>query len=149
MNQRSRLYQRYRSSFLLPALGLLASPAYAAGGGSTLPFNEALTTITDNLTGPTASTIIVALIVAALLTIGLSKEPWLKTLGGAVVICALLAKVTSLPGILGLSAATGEADAFRYPAIALSAVVFLLLSAPLIHFLIRACRVSDARDERG
>lgn len=141
--------QRHRRLFLLLMLGLLASPAYAAGGGSTLPFNEALTTITDNLTGPTASTIIVALIVAALLTIGLSKEPWLKTLGGAVVICALLAKVTSLPGILGLSAATGEADAFRLPAFALSAMVFLLLAASLIPFLIGVCRSSGARNERG
>jgi type IV secretory pathway VirB2 component (pilin) len=92
---------------LLLVSSLLPVPVHATTGGSTLPFNDALTTIQDNLTGPTANTIIVVILIASLVTVGMTREgSWLKPLGGAVILCALIAKAASLPGILGLGAAT-------------------------------------------
>jgi len=106
---------------LLAAGALFAAPANATSGGSTLPFNDALTLIQDNLTGPTANTIIVVLIIAALVTVGISREgSWLKPLGGCVVLCALLAKAATLPSVLGLGAATGTAYAYLLPSLAVS-----------------------------
>lgn len=107
---------------LLSFLGILiASPAAAASGGSTLPFNDALTLIQDNLTGPTANTIIVVIIVAALVTVGISREgSWLKPLGSAVILCALLAKAATLPSVLGLGSATATPEAYRLPALLLT-----------------------------
>jgi type IV secretory pathway VirB2 component (pilin) len=118
------------SLFLLPGL---AAPAHAAAGGSTLPFNEPLTLILDNLTGPTANVIIVVLILAGLVTVGLSRDQgWVKTLGGAVVIAALIAKSASLPGVLGLATATASETASPGPALLLAGGLFLVLAAPLI-----------------
>jgi type IV secretory pathway VirB2 component (pilin) len=109
--------------FVLPCLSLLgaltASPAHATSGGSTLPFNDALTLIQENLTGPTANTIIVA----ALVTVGISREgSWLKPLGGAVILCALLAKAATLPSVLGLGSATALPYAYLVPAVLVSLV---------------------------
>jgi type IV secretory pathway VirB2 component (pilin) len=104
---------------LLSFLGvLIASPADAASGGSTLPFNDALTLIQDNLTGPTANTIIVVIIVAALVTVATGRDDsWVKPLGKAVIVCALLAKAATLPSVLGLGSATATPEAYRLPAL--------------------------------
>jgi type IV secretory pathway VirB2 component (pilin) len=122
---------------LLPPLFLafgafLAPPAHAAGGGSTLPFNDALTLIQDNLTGPTANTIIVVLIIAALVTVGISREgSWLKPLGGCVVLCALLAKAATLPSVLGLGAATAAPFDYLVPSLLLSSTWLLATTGAL------------------
>jgi type IV secretory pathway VirB2 component (pilin) len=124
--------------FLLPALFLFGSvlaatgPASAASGGSTLPFNDALTTIQDNLTGPTANTVIIVVIIAALITIAISKEaPMMKHMGQAVIVCALIAKAASLPSILGLGTATSVPYAWLPPAAGVAAVYALLASGLL------------------
>jgi type IV secretory pathway VirB2 component (pilin) len=113
---------------LLAATG----PASAASGGSTLPFNDALTTIQDNLTGPTANTVIIVVIIAALITIAISKEaPMMKHLGQAVIVCALIAKAASLPSILGLGTATAAPYAWLAPAGAAAALYVLFASSLL------------------
>lgn len=127
---------RFVSTFaaLVGLLSLICPfPAHAAGGGSTLPFNDTLTLIQDNLTGPTANTIVVILIVCGLIAMGVSKEsPWLKNLGGLAVICALIGKAATLPGALGLGSATGVAEAYRGPAALLSIAWFVAVIAPLL-----------------
>ena len=119
-------------------------PALAAGGGSTLPFNDTLTLIQDNLTGPTANTIVVILIVCGLIAMGVSKEtPWLKTLGGLAVICALIAKAATLPSALGLGSATSVAGAYRWPAAVLS--IGWLAAAVAVLLPLLTLRSSSAR----
>jgi len=106
---------------LLFVLILAPLPARAAGGGSTLPFNEPLTLIKDNLTGPTADTLVVLIIVCGLIAMGVSTEtPWLKNLGRMAVLCALIAKAATLPSAIGLGSATGAGEAYRGPAALLS-----------------------------
>jgi type IV secretory pathway VirB2 component (pilin) len=127
-----------KTRFVLTCLSLLgaltASPAHAASGGSTLPFNDALTLIQENLTGPTANTIIVVIIVAALVTVGISREgSWLKPLGGAVILCALLAKAATLPSVLGLGSATALPYAYLGPAVL---VTLVWLATTLALFLL-------------
>jgi type IV secretory pathway VirB2 component (pilin) len=113
-----------------------ARPAHAAGGGSSLPFNDTLTLVQENLTGPTANTIVVILIVCGLIAIGVSREtPWLKTLGGLVVICALIAKAATLPSALGLGSATATVGAYRLPASLLSVGWFVAVVTPLLPLL--------------
>jgi type IV secretory pathway VirB2 component (pilin) len=133
--------KRHSLALLLLLLPGLAAPAHAAAGGSTLPFNEPITRIIDNLTGPTANAIIVAVIFAGLLTLALGRDQgWLKTIGGAVVIGALMAKAATLPGILGLSTATAET--FQPgAALLLAGALFLLLVCPLV--LLRERRSSS------
>ena len=132
---------------LLFAFLVKTSPALAAGGGSTLPFNDTLTLIQDNLTGPTANTIVVILIVCGLIAIGVSKEtPWLKTLGGLAVICALIAKAATLPSALGLGSATGVAGSYRGPGALLSVAWLAAMLVLLLPFLKTQPRSSQARD---
>jgi type IV secretory pathway VirB2 component (pilin) len=128
--------QRLVFAALLLSLCLLgSSPVHAAGGGSTLPFNEPLTLIKENLTGPTADTIVALLLVCGLIAVGVSKEtPWLKTIGGLAVICALIAKASTLPSALGLGSAAGNCDA-RMAALALSILWLFAVSLPLLPFL--------------
>lgn len=115
---------------LLAFGALLSAPAHAASGGSTLPFNDALTLVQENLTGPTANTIIVVLIVAALVTVGISREgSWLKPLGGCIILCALLAKAASVPSILGLGAATSAPYAYLLPMLGVASVWILTPAA--------------------
>jgi type IV secretory pathway VirB2 component (pilin) len=112
--------------FALTLLLALASafPAAAASGGSTLPFNEALTRIQENLTGPTANTVIVVLIIGALITIGVSRENgWMKGIGGAVILCACIAKAAAMPEILGLGTATATPYAYLVPQVLLHLLV--------------------------
>jgi type IV secretory pathway VirB2 component (pilin) len=131
---KQRLLSAITASLFL--MSLVSAPAHAAGGGSTLPFNDTLTLIQDNLTGPTANTIVVILIVCGLIAIGVSKEtPWLKTLGGLAVICALIAKAATLPSALGLGSATGTAGAYSSPAALLSLAWLAAAIAPLLALL--------------
>lgn len=119
-------------------------PAQAAGGGSTLPFNDTLTLIQDNLTGPTANTIVVILIVCGLIAMGVSREtPWLKTLGGLAIICALIAKAATLPSVLGLGSATAVAGAYRGPA-ALLSIAWLALTSLVLLLIFKLHRRSAA-----
>jgi len=121
-----------RLASLLLLIPALATPAHAAAGGSSLPFNDPINTVLDNLTGPTANAIIVALIFAGLVTIGIGRDQtWIRTIGGVIVIGALMAKSASLPGILGLSAATAE-SAHPAAALGLAAALFLLLLSPFL-----------------
>lgn len=109
------------AALLLPLILLAPAPARAAGGGSTLPFNDPMTLIKDNLTGPTADTLVVIIIVCGLIAMGVSTEmPWLKTLGRMAVICALIAKAATLPSALGLGSATGAVDTYQGPEALLS-----------------------------
>ena len=129
---------------------LTAAPAHAASGGSTLPFNDALTLIQDNLTGPTANTIIIVIIVAALVTVGTSRdESWLKPLGKAVILCALLAKAATLPSVLGLGSATAIPEAYRLPALLLT-LTWLATTAALFFLpsLLEEGSTANARAER-
>ncbi|HET9211120.1 MAG TPA: TrbC/VirB2 family protein [Thermoanaerobaculia bacterium] len=124
------------AALVLIAILFAPAPARAAGGGSTLPFNDTLTLIQDNLTGPTANTIVVLLIVCGLITVGISKEtPWLRTLGGLAVICALIAKAATLPSSLGLGSANSVADSYLAPAALLSITWLIAAAAPLLPFL--------------
>jgi type IV secretory pathway VirB2 component (pilin) len=117
---------------LLLLLPVFAAPAHAAAGGESLPFNEPITKIVENLTGPTANAIIIVVFFAGLLTLALGRDQgWLKTLGGAIVIAALMAKTASLPGVLGLGSATAEAVS-PWPPLLLAAALFLLCVCPLI-----------------
>jgi type IV secretory pathway VirB2 component (pilin) len=118
---------------LLPLLfPLLVAPAQAAAGGSSLPFNEPITTVVENLTGPTASSIIIIVFFAGLLTLALGRDQgWLKVLGGAIVIGALMAKSASLPGVLGLSAATSK-PVFPLAGLLLAAGLFLIATVPFV-----------------
>lgn len=138
--------QRLVFATLLLSLGLLGpSPVHAAGGGSTLPFNEPLTMIKDNLTGPTADTIVALLLVCGLIAVGVSKEtPWLKTIGGLAVICALIAKAGTLPSSLGLGSAAGDCDS-RIAAFVLSILWLAATSLPLLPFLKDAFGLAENR----
>jgi type IV secretory pathway VirB2 component (pilin) len=131
-----RLFPMFSALLLLLSL-LAPSPARAAGGGSTLPFNDPMTLIKDNLTGPTADTVVVIIIVCGLIAMGVSTEtPWLKTLGRLAVICALIAKAATLPSALGLGSATGAVEAYRGPAALLSIAWLtgaILVLLPLLH----------------
>lgn len=99
--------------FALLATLLTAAPAAATGGGDELPFNAGLTTIANNLSGPTATTVCVVLFIAGLLTVGVNRESStaIKTLGWLVVICACIAKAPQLMSILGLTGTTAFPDA--------------------------------------
>jgi type IV secretory pathway VirB2 component (pilin) len=141
---KQRLVFPIAASLLLICLG--SAPALAAGGGSTLPFNDTLTLIKDNLTGPTADTIVVILVVCGLIAMGVSKEtPWLRHLGGLIVITALIGKAATLPSALGLGSATGVADAYRGPAALLSIAWLAASLALLLPFLKAQGRPSGAR----
>lgn len=123
-----------------------ADPAQAAAGGETLPFNEPITRIIDNLTGPTANAIIVVVFFAGLLTLALGRDQgWLKTLGGAIVIGALLAKSASLPGVLGVATATASETASPGTPLLLAGGLFLVLAAPLLLLRERRSRQQAAR----
>jgi type IV secretory pathway VirB2 component (pilin) len=115
---------------LLLGAALWPAPAHAAGGGTSLPFNDTLTLIQENLTGPTANTIVVMLIVAGLITVGVSKEtPMLKHFGQLIIVVALLAKAATLPSALGLGSVTSRAHSFLVPGLAVSTAWFLFTFA--------------------
>lgn len=131
---------------LLVLLAGLSAPARAAAGGETLPFNEPITKVVDNLTGPTANAVIVVIFFAGLVSIGIGRDqPWVKTLGGALVIVALLAKTPSLPGILGVGTATAADPASPLAALALASGLFAVVTAPLLLMRERRSPRSDAR----
>jgi len=138
--------QRLLFAALLLSFGLVnAAPAHATGSGSSLPFNEPLTLIKENLTGPTADTIVALLLVCGLIAVGVSKEtPWLKTIGGLAVICALIAKAGTLPSALGISSAAGSCDS-RMAALALSILWLAVVSLPLMPFLKDAFGLAENR----
>jgi len=86
-----------------------ATPAAASSGGDELPFNPAIKTITDNLTGPTASAFIIAMAIGGLFMIGMSRDsPIMKTVGQVIVIGACIAKLPKLLPTLGLTGASAE-----------------------------------------
>ena len=96
-----------RALALLPMLFLAAhARAYAATGGTDLPFNTPLRTVVDNLTGPTAHIIGVALVAAAGIMIAVAQhhEGW-KFGAKAMVGIAVLFNAPSLIGILGFGGA--------------------------------------------
>lgn len=111
MSIRSRkLYLPLASTLALAALA--PSSASASGGGTLLPFNGPLTTVVDNLTGPTASAISTAIALGSLVIIGFSRENngLMKTIGGSMLVCALIAKLPEAMSVLGISGATGSPD---------------------------------------
>jgi type IV secretion system protein VirB2 len=63
-------------------LAMTASPAWAAGGGSTMPWDEPLTRLVNNLTGTTARLLVTTAVVGAgLLWAFTRNEEGLKKLG--------------------------------------------------------------------
>jgi type IV secretory pathway VirB2 component (pilin) len=97
---------RRRLAPTLLLLPLLSAPAHATGGGTVLPFNDTLSLIQDNITGPTANTVVVVVFVGGLIGLAVSREnAWLKVLGGIAIICALIAKAPAVMTALGLGGA--------------------------------------------
>jgi hypothetical protein len=85
------------------------------------------------------------LLVCGLIAVGVSKEtPWLKTIGGLAVICALIAKAGTLPSSLGLGSAAGDCDS-RIAAFALSLLWLAATSLPLLPFLRDAFGLAENR----
>jgi type IV secretory pathway VirB2 component (pilin) len=129
-------------AFLVFLAAAASSPAHAAGGGSTLAFNDTLTTIQQNLTGPTANTIVVILFVGGLIGIGVSKDSaWMKTMGGIAVIAALIAKAPTVIDQLGIG---GASAASHYPWQAIGAV----LQIGLALFALSLLRIALRRSPR-
>jgi type IV secretory pathway VirB2 component (pilin) len=96
-----------RALAVLPTLLLAAQArAYAATGGTDLPFNTPLRTVVDNLTGPTAHIIGIALLAAAGIMIGVAQhhEGW-KFAAKVMVGIAVLFNAPGLISILGFGGA--------------------------------------------
>jgi len=92
------------------AMMALPGAVFAAGGDS-LPFNQAFDTITSNLTGPTAKSVIIAAFFAGIVGVMVSHDrPWMRNIGTVVAGGALLAGIPGLLDILGISAAEAGFD---------------------------------------
>jgi TrbC/VIRB2 pilin len=107
-------------SKILSVLSLLAFiqtlPAHAAGGGTSLAFNDTLETIYSNLSGPTANIVCGCLVVSGLIGLAVSRESgWLKTIGGLAIVVACIAKAPTLMSQLGLGGAGSTPDTWVAP----------------------------------
>jgi type IV secretory pathway VirB2 component (pilin) len=102
---------------LLALLPLYAFPAHASGGGTTLAFNDTLTTLQENLTGPTATTVCAILVVAGLISVAVGKDNnMMKTIGVLAITVACIAKAPTLMTQLGLGGATGRPNTWGWSA---------------------------------
>jgi len=102
----SRLITAASSSVLL-----LPNVALAATGGGKLPWSSALSTLRDDLTGPTAFSIAVVAAFAAILAYSFSHEMsgWVK----AILLVTIL--MSALTGIVNIAAALGITGAVFTP----------------------------------
>jgi type IV secretory pathway VirB2 component (pilin) len=113
--------------FLLALLPLYTFPAHASGGGTTLAFNDTLTTLQENLTGPTATTVCAILVVAGLIGLAVGKDNnIIKTTGVLAITVACIAKAPTLMTQLGLGGATGRTSTWGW-----STLLFLAISLSL------------------
>lgn len=91
---------------LAGALALSASPAWAAGGGATMPWDAPLTRLVNNLTGTTARLLVtVAVVGAGLLWAFTRNEEGLKKLGQIAFGGAIALGAATLMASLGFAGA--------------------------------------------
>lgn len=123
---------RIEPKLLTPILlASLPSAAHAAAGGEVLPFNDTLTLIQSNLSGPTANTIAFIIAFGGVVSIGLSKHnEFLKPIGQTLLAVVLIAKLPAFLTAIGLVGATGAMAPSYLPLI--PAVVLLAIALPLI-----------------
>jgi hypothetical protein len=89
--------------------------------------------IADNISGPTANTVVVIVFICGLIGMAVSREnAWMKTLGGIALISALIAKAPAVMTALGLGGATSSPYLFLYAQVIATAI--LALSAGLVLF---------------
>ena len=126
--------------FALVVTLLAAAPAAATGGGDELPFNAGMTTIANNLSGPTATTICVVLFIAGLLTVGVTRESGgaIKTIGWVVAICACIAKAPQLMSTLGLTGTTALFEASTWSWMAACSIGYSVLLPTAILWTLRS-----------
>lgn len=92
---------------LLGALALTAAPAWAAGGGATMPWDGPLQALVNNLTGTTARALVtVAVVGAGLLWAFTRNEEGLKKLGQIAFGGAIALGAATLMANLGFAGAT-------------------------------------------
>ncbi len=121
---------------LLPGifLGALPSAAHAAAGGEVLPFNDTLSLIQSNLSGPTANTIAFIIAFGGVVSLGFSRQnEILKPIGTTLLAVVLIAKLPAFLTAIGLVGASGAGAPFYLPlipAVAFLAIGILLLFAP-------------------
>lgn len=97
---------RTRQLLFTVLLLLLAGPALATDAGLQMPWNKPLDLLLDNLSGPTASVLLLlAFVLAAFGWAFFSDNRWLYRAGVAIIVLAAVSSVATILSSLGLGGA--------------------------------------------